>query len=91
MTTPQSPNLDSLKYYLLKPGFSEDSVLYEVKLKEVERMPRATADEIVDRLEKRGAKRLIIDAGYPSMIERLKLHFVINKIMRLVWGRKWMS
>lgn len=71
------------KLYLLEPGFVEDSVLYEVQLKEVERMPRFTSDQIADRLKERGVKRLVIDAGYPPLIERLKQYFVIKKIIRL--------
>lgn len=71
------------KLYLLEPGFVEDSVLYEVQLIEVERMPKFTAEQIANRLKECGVKRLVIDAGYPPLIERLKQHFVIKKILRL--------
>lgn len=34
------------KLYLYEPGFAEDSVIYELKPKEVARLPKATLDEV---------------------------------------------
>lgn len=70
------------KIYLLEPSFSEDTVLYEVKLKEVSRIAGATIDEIEAELNWFDVQRLIIDAGYPNIIDRLRLRRLVRRIMR---------
>lgn len=76
------------KLYLLEPGFVEDTILYEVQLTEVARMPKFTADQVVNRLRDIGVRKLVIDASCPSLTERLKCYFLIKKIVRVPRLRK---
>jgi len=70
------------KLYLLEPGFHEDSVIYEVKLKEISRLPRATLNEVEGELDRLKITKIIIDAGYPDIIGRIKLRRLVNKVCR---------
>ena len=70
------------KLYLLEPGFNEDSVIYELKPREIVRLPRATVNEIEQELDRLQAVKIVVDAGYPSVIERLKLRRLVKKIFR---------
>jgi hypothetical protein len=70
------------KLFLLEPGFVEPSVIYEVQLKEVARLERATVDDICNELDRLNVQQVVIDAGYPPLIERVGRHFMVKKIMR---------
>ena len=70
------------KLYLLEPGFHEDSVIYEVKLKEISRLPGATLNEVEEELDRLKVTKIIIDAGYPDIIGRIKLGRLVNKVCR---------
>lgn len=70
------------KIYLLEPGFVEPSVIYEVQLKEVARLEKATVDEVCNKLDSLGAKRIIIDEGYPNIFERIRIHFFAKQVVR---------
>lgn len=74
----------SKKLYLLELGFLEDTVLYEVRLKEVSRYRGATLREVSDDLVRKGVVRLVIDNAHPEAINRLKGVFAVKKIIRFV-------
>ena len=71
-----------IHYWLLKPGFSEDTVIYELRLVQRARLPQATIQDIEDKLDQLHVTNLVIDAGYPNIIDRLRLKFLIKKLLR---------
>ncbi len=72
--------MNKLFYY--EPGFVEDSVIYEIKLKEVARLPRATLEEVEAKMDELGVGRVVIEAGEPTIIERIKLRRHVKKLLR---------
>lgn len=70
------------KLYLYEPGFAEDSVIYELKPKEVARLPKATLDEVQDKMDELGVHQVVIDAANPTVIERVKLRRQVKKLLR---------
>lgn len=70
------------KLYLYEPGFLEDSVIYEIKLKEVARLKHATVDEVSDTMDELGVRQVVIDAAHPTIIERIKLKRQVKKLLR---------
>lgn len=68
--------------FLLKPGFVEDSVIYKIELVEVARLSEATLDDIENKLDELGVRQLVLDAGHPQIIERLRRKWFIHKLLR---------
>lgn len=71
------------KLYLYEPGFVEDSVIYEIKLKEVARLKQATLQEVGDKMDELGVQKVVIDAVHPTVIERIKLRRHVKQLFRL--------
>lgn len=59
------------KLYRLDPGFVEDTVIYELVPREVGRLKTATLRETEAEMKRLGVKFVLIDSGYPEIIERL--------------------
>lgn len=70
------------KMFLYEPNFVEDSVIYEITLKEVARLKEPTIEEVNDKMDELKVRQLVIDAGHPSIIERIKLKRHVKQLMR---------
>ena len=70
------------KVILVRPGFSEPTYLYEVKLVLVEILNGATMGDVAERLDEMGVTRVIIDNSYPNVIDYIKAKFYVNQILR---------
>lgn len=70
------------KLFLYEPGFVEDSVIYEITLKEVARLKQATIDEVNNKMDELGVRQVVIDAANPTVIERIKLKRHVKQLMR---------
>lgn len=70
------------KLFLYKPGFMEDSVIYEIKLKEVARLKQATLEDVNKKMDKLGVRQVVINVAQPGIIERIKLRRHVKQLMR---------
>ena len=70
------------KIYYLDVGYTEDTVLYEMIPKEVYRARHLTVEQIDEELDRLRVSRLVVDAGEPHIIDRLKARYIIHKLFR---------
>lgn len=61
----------SSKIYLLDVGIVEDTVLYELVPKEVDRI-NGTLIDIQTMLDKNGARYIVMDSAYPEVVMELR-------------------
>ncbi len=71
------------KLYLYKPGFLEDSIIYELVPKEVARLKQATIEQVGDRMDELGIHQVVVDVAFPTVIDRIKLRRHVKKLLRL--------
>ena len=64
-------------------GYSEPTVIYEIKLKKIAEIKNVTVEQIANKLDELETTNVVIEASSPHVIDKLRTKFLVQRL------RKW--